>query len=112
MMPPWLHNWALVAALALGWTLKGWQVDSWELVAAKAAQASTEAAREYEGAQAAILEKVLTGLRANERTIIRETKTVVENPVYRNICLDARGVRLANDAKNGVRSGEPLYPVP
>ena len=112
MIPPWLSNWLIVAALVAGWTAKGWQVDSWELVAAKAAQASTEAAQGRESQQAAILEKVLTRLRANERTIIHETKTVVENPVYRNVCLDARGVQLANDAKNGTNTRDVARPVP
>lgn len=54
----------------------------------------------------------LSELRSNETTIIREREKIVDRHVYRNICLEPRGVQLANDAKNGRISSKPDAAVP
>lgn len=97
--PLWLLS--LVAALAIGWTASNWYSDSLELVATKAAQASTEAAQGRESVVAQVVETALAGLRANEKVILRESVKLVDRPVYHNVCLDADGLRLINAAKNG-----------
>lgn len=48
------------------------------------------------------------------REIYRETNTVTERPVYRNLCVDADGVRLIERATaiaNGVDPGAPPVPA-
>lgn len=47
------------------------------------------------------METKLAELKANERIIEREKLKIVDRPVYRNVCLDSDGVRIANQAKNG-----------
>lgn len=102
----------LVAAFLGGWTASNWHTDSLDLVAEKAAQNVAGAASAHELKQAEILQTTLSRLRANETKIIRENVKLVERPVYRNVCLDADGLRLANAAKNGTDPGEPVTGVP
>lgn len=48
------------------------------------------------------------------REVYRETNTVTERPVYRNICIDGDGLRLIEHATaiaNGDNSGEPAHPT-
>ncbi|PXA89998.1 hypothetical protein DMC47_28095 [Nostoc sp. 3335mG] len=48
------------------------------------------------------------------REIYRETNTVTERPVYRNVCVDADGLRLIDRATaiaNGDDPGEPAGPT-
>ena len=54
----------------------------------------------------------LSELRANESTIIREREKIVDRPVYLAQCLDADGVRLANDTKNGRITSKPVDALP
>lgn len=47
------------------------------------------------------------------RTITRTVDKVVDRPVYRNVCLDADGLSVANAALEGrADTGEPDNPVP
>ena len=59
----------------------------------KEAQRAAEAATE--------LEKVKTKTKVVYRTITQEVDRVVEKPVYRDVCLDPDGLRLANAALVG-----------
>lgn len=68
---------------------------------------SVIAANKADQSIAAILEKRLTELHSNETTIIREREKIVDRPVYLSVCLDADGVQLANDAKNGRITSKP-----
>lgn len=61
---------------------------------------------------AATLESRLQELKANETTIIREREKIVDRPVYLAQCLDADGVQLANDAKNGRITSKPVNALP
>lgn len=90
-----------VVAFLGGWFAHGWYSDSLELVATKAAQATSQ---DFQGAQlkqAEVLQSTLSRLQANEKTIIRENVKLVDRPVYHNVCLDPDGLRNANTAKNG-----------
>lgn len=70
--------------------------DSKELASAKAvAEAQYKIGKQ--------LEATLSTLKANEKVIEREKIKVVERPVYRNVCLDADGVQLINQSKNGAQ---------
>jgi hypothetical protein len=52
-----------------------------------------------------------TARQGQVREIVRESKTIVERPVYRNVCVDADGVRLLDRAA-AVANGAQLQPAP
>lgn len=93
-----------VVAFLAGWLANSWHADSMELVATKAAQATSIDRQAGELKQAEILQTTLSRLQANEKTIIRENVKLVDRPVYHNICLDGDGLYNANAAKNGTPS--------
>ena len=101
-----LGSWQLkVAALLLAF-LAGWQINGWRLAAEKAAaeearQAMIDAYREEEAKAAAVLEKRLKELRANEKVIERERIKLVDRPIYSNECLDDDGLQLIERARKG-----------
>lgn len=90
-----------VFAFLAGWFINGWYHDSLQLVADKAAASVAEQAASNQFKQAEVLADTLKRLRANERTIYKESVKLVDRPVYSNICADADGLRLINAAKNG-----------
>lgn len=50
---------------------------------------------------------------ANVREITHESQTIIDRPVYRNVCIDADGVGLLDSAAaiaNGESLGEPVGP--
>lgn len=106
MISALLGSWQLkVAALLLAF-LAGWQINGWRLAAERAAaeearQAMIDAFREEEAKIAAVFEKRLKELRANEKVIERERLKLVDRPVYTNECLDDDGVQLVERARAG-----------
>ena len=106
MIATLLGSWQLKVAVLLIAFLAGWQVNGWRLAAEKAAaeearQAMIDAYREEEAKSAALLEKRLKELRANEKVIERERIKLVDRPVYSNECLDDDGVQLVERARAG-----------
>ena len=106
MIASLLGSWQLKVAVLLISFLAGWQVNGWRLAAEKALaeearQAMIDVFREEEAKAAAILEKRLKELRANEKIIDRERVQLVDRPVYSNECLDADGVQLVERARKG-----------
>ncbi|QMP23944.1 hypothetical protein DDSR119_26 [Pseudomonas phage DDSR119] len=99
MTKRWLLS--LCAAFLCGWLVNGWYQDSLDLVAAKAAQNAQERATAHEFNQAVALDAWLANNTIQKETIRLETVKLVDRPVYRNVCLDDDGLRLANAAKNG-----------
>jgi len=93
-----------VSLIGTGWKAKGWYEDSKDLH-------TTKAVEKLEKSVATKLEERLASLKANERTVEREKLKIVERPVYRNVCLDDSGVRLANAAKNGGNTSQPSSEV-
>lgn len=83
-----------LALIASGWTVRGWYE-------AKQIAEAHHAVEKHDSKVAAALETKLAELKANERIIEREKLKIVDRPVYRNVCLDYDGVRIANQAKNG-----------
>lgn len=83
-----------LALIASGWTVRGWYE-------AKQIAEAHHAVEKHDSKVAAALETKLAELKANERIIEREKLKIVDRPVYRNVCLDSDGVRIANQAKNG-----------
>ncbi|MEO1949747.1 hypothetical protein [Thioclava sp.] len=105
---------ALVAAIAFGgWVGRGWYEDSQDLAEERGAQAAIEAAMARESKIAEKVEARLADLKANERIIDRGVIREIQNPVYRNVCLPAGGLRLLNAAARGEPvPGESDDPLP
>lgn len=120
-MPVWLTAlpWRFLSGLACGaivvWL---WHDASVSRIATERATERLEsafsviAASKADESIAKAWESRLSELRSNETTIIREREKIVELPVYRNICLEPRGVQLANDAKNGRITSKPVESMP
>lgn len=117
-MPLWLYGAAALALFAAGgWS--GWKVAD---NACKAGQLKAErlAAEQRQREIDTILraardfEENRDAIRTVTRTITREVDRIVERPVYRNVCLDADGLRAANAALAGASSapGQPDSAVP
>lgn len=105
---------AVVAAIAFGgWVGRGWYEDSRDLAEERGAQAAIDAAMERESKIAEKVETRLADLKANERIIDRGVIREIQNPVYRNVCLPAGGLRLLNAAARGEPvPGESDDPLP
>lgn len=107
---------AILAALLAG--TGAWQVQAWRYGAREAQR--LEAARETERLRARVADQASAGAEADRATIRTEFQTIysevekiVEKPVYRNVCLDADGLRELNRAL-GARpaASEPAPAVP
>ncbi len=116
-MPIWLTAlpWRFLSGLACGaFVVWLWHDASVSRIATERAKEKLEsafsviAANKADESIAKAWEIRLSELRANETKIITEREKIVELPVYRNICLEPRGVRLANDAKNGRITSKPI----
>jgi hypothetical protein len=111
---------AALAALAVGLLLgfgAGWKVQAWRWAAADAQaledarelraqreRAADHAAEQHEQAKAQ--------LDAQIQVITREVEHVVERPVYRNVCVDADGLRqLAQAIGAADPAGQPAPAV-
>lgn len=108
---------ALVAAgtgTAAGWKAKAWQVAYAEQQAAEAAAKDFVRREKEQYAQADAHEKVKTELRYVDRVITKEIEREVEKLVYRNVCLPADGLRLANEAIRAANraASQPAAAVP
>ena len=115
-MPTWLLSlpWRFLSGLACGaFVVFLWHdarmsnVETERVTERLESAFSVIAANKADESIAKAWEIRLSELRSNETTIIREREKIVELPVYRNICLEPRGVQLANDAKNGRISSKP-----
>ena len=108
---------ACLALLAAG-AVAGWQVQGWRHGRIEADRLENEAearrlnartAQAASGGHEADREQA----RVEFQIITREVERVVEKPVYRNVCLDADGLRLIERAtRAGAATGEPGDAVP
>jgi hypothetical protein len=91
----------IFATFFAGWTAKTWKDSSQRLAEVTLASEVKEAFHAHEQFVAETLDAKLAKLRANERIIERHYEKVIENPVYRNVCLDDAGLRLIEAARTG-----------
>jgi hypothetical protein len=111
-----IYTHAAVALLAAALGFAGaWQVQDWRQAANAAEQA--EQARELgvqrahqADAAAASHERFKADQAVQVQVITREVEHVVERPVYRNVCLDADGLRLIGQAIGS--AADPGQPAP
>lgn len=120
-MPIWLSAlpWRFISGIACGaivvWL---WHDASVSRIATERVEEKLEsafsviAANKADESIAKAWEVRLSELRSNETTIIREREKIVDRPIYLAKCLDADGVRLANDAKNGRITSKPVDALP
>ena len=120
-MPLWLSAlpWRFLSGLACGaFVVWLWHDASVSRIATERVEEKLEsafsviAANKADESIAKAWEVRLSELRSNENTIIREREKIVDRPIYLTQCLDADGVRLANDAKNGRITGKPVDALP
>jgi len=99
------HAAAALAGLAIGftggWWVQGWRHDSMELERQETARESGRLAARAAEAVSARHEDDKAALRAEFKPIYKEVEVVVQKPVYRNVCLDADGLRLLERAVRG-----------
>lgn len=124
-MTVWLAQWRLLLGLVLLGALAGgsaWGGWKWrDMRAAQQDAQRLEAAAEIErerahqaAAAAGGHEADKTRLRTEFVTITETVSHVIEKPVYRNVCLDADGLRALSQAVGAgtAAPGEPAHPVP
>jgi hypothetical protein len=111
------HVAAALVSAGLAFT-GGWMVRGWKAGADEVAQMRTDArtalvrAEKVDGAAVAH-EGTKAKLQRQDQALDREIERVVEKPVYRNVCLDADGLRVIADALAGTPDpGEPAPAVP
>lgn len=108
---------ALLAAALASWGT--WQVQEWRHNAIEADRLENE--REARVLRAKTADKAAASheatreqLRTEFQIITREVDRVVEKPVYRDVCLDADGLRIVGRAIRGAAAdpGEPAPALP
>ncbi len=113
----WTHTAAALASLAIGFGA-GWKVQGWRWSAADGERATSTAEVQRlrqmaADAAAGRHEAARATLAARRIVITREVDRVVEKPVYRNVCLDADGLRILAAAVGAASApGEPAPAVP
>ena len=83
----------LLLGFASGWQVQGWRWEAVDAERAQLEQQARDAARQQADAAAAAYEGQREAVRVQFQTITQEVQRVVERPVYRNVCLDADGLR-------------------
>jgi hypothetical protein len=107
---------ALIAAAVA--SVGAWKVQDWRYGAKEAQRlesAAKEQARRADRIDVAATghERDKDGIRTEFITITEEVERVVEKPVYRDVCLDADGLRVLSDAIRGTDpAGQPAGAVP
>lgn len=117
-MTAWIYGAMLLAALA---TISGGIYKIHDAGYEQAKAECAEASRQRELEERARADKAATNLEKDNakakvvyRTITKQVDKYIDRPVYRNICLDADGLRDANAALSGALTpaGEPDKRVP
>lgn len=103
----------LLVAFGGGWYARGQLEEIEDAKQAQAIQRAVDTFREHEQNVARTLDQKLEKLKANERVIEREIPKIIDRPVYRNVCIDADGLRLLEEARVGkTGAGKPADKVP
>lgn len=98
----WTHAAAAIAGAAIAFG-GAWQVQNWRYgaIEAKRLSAAVEAEKARDKASydaATTFEKGRTHVETVFQTITETVETIVDRPVYRNVCFDDSGVQALRDA--------------
>lgn len=112
----WTYAASLLAGLAIGFG-GGWQLQNWRYGAIEAkrlsAQVEDEKKRDKSSYDASVnFEKGKTRVETVFQTITETVETIVEKPVYRNICYDDSGLRELRRAIAETSPSKPSESVP
>ena len=95
----------LLTAIAIGgwgaWQVQSWRQASADLARERAAHAQFRANERTAHTASADYQKESANARVEYRTRWRTVETIVDRPVYRNVCLDDDGLRELNAAIAG-----------
>jgi hypothetical protein len=95
----------LLAGIAIGgwgaWQVQGWRQASADLARERAAHAQFRVNERTAQAASTTYQQESANARIQYRTRWRTVETLVDRPVYRNVCLDADGLRELNAAIAG-----------
>lgn len=86
---------AVAAVLSFGaaWKIQAWRWSAADAERLRAEQLAAEQRARQADAASAGHEKDRTQARVQFQTIYRDVDRVVEKPIYRNVCIDADGMR-------------------
>lgn len=105
----WLRNNAvplmIVGSFFVGAMVNGWYRDAESYKEASVQISAIKVEQDRQGRIGAEWQRELRKLAKSRGEVIREVQTIIDRPVYSAECIDADGVRLANESKNGSRSG-------
>lgn len=103
-----------VLGFAAGWQVNDWRHDAAEAERARQVKVAEDKQEAKADAASASHEGVREQIRTEYQVIYRDRDRVVEKPIYRNVCLDADGLRLVKRAISGpaAAAGEPAAAVP
>lgn len=88
-------------AFSGGWMVRGWKAGA-DKVEQMRADDRTAIHRAERGDGAAVAhEATKAGMRRQDQILTREVERVVEKPVYRDVCIDADGLRIIAAALDG-----------
>lgn len=103
----------MAVAGAGAWQVQNWRADAREKQRLEALHRDMRAAEKQIDSAAAGHEADKRHIEVEYREITKEVERVVEKPVYRNVCLDADGLRVLADAiAPGAAASEPARAVP
>lgn len=110
------HAAALIAGLAIGFS-GGYKLQEWRYgaIEAKRLSALAEAEKKRDKASydaATTFEKGRTRVETVYQTITETVETIVDRPVYRNVCLDPDGLRALQRSIGETATPEPSRAVP
>lgn len=104
---------AFTAGGTAAWTAQSWRHDAQDKQRIEAQKELAKLDRKAAQAASEGFENDKTKTDIQYKTIVKEVQTVVERDVYRNVCIDADGLRLLNSAiRRAGDSGQLKNPVP
>ena len=104
---------ALLIAFGAGWRISSWRANAQRTAELESAARQTVRRADKTDRAAAAHEGQRAQLRAQAQVITREIEHVVERPVYRDVCLDADGLRILSAAIDGAAdAGQPAPALP
>lgn len=112
----WTYAASLLAGIAIGFG-GAWKAQDWRYgaIESKRLSAAVEAekARDKSSYDASVkFEKEQARVETVFQTITETVETIVDRPVYRNICIDADGLRAIRDASAETATGKSGGAVP